>query len=179
MPSRRCVEAFAPSPRRATTLSRGAQNAARADLRPRSAFAVAQRCSLTGAAMKPVPLRRRLLLLAAVAILPLALMSGVALQALLEQQRLQSEQSSLDLVRAPGPGVDPELRRTVPALQPLALTEPITSAGTNDLASAHEFARRALASRPEWRAVLLTAPDGAPLFNTGSALGETTPTDEP
>ena len=50
--------------------------------------------------MHPVPLRRRLLLLAAVAILPLALMSGIALQALLEQQRRQVEQSSLDLTRA-------------------------------------------------------------------------------
>ena len=129
--------------------------------------------------MKAVPLRRRLLLLAAVAILPLALMSGVALQALLEQQRQQSEQSSLDLVRALATAVDTELRLTVSALQSLALTEPIASGGTTDLASAHAFARRALASRPEWRAILLARSDGTPLFNTGRELGEAMPTVEP
>src|SRR5258705_6399072 len=109
--------------------------------------------------MRPVPLRRRLLLLAAVAILPLALMSGIALKALLEQQRRQAEQSSLDLVRALATAVDTELRLTVSALESLALTDPIGSAAT-DLASAHRFARRVLASRAEWREILLAARDG-------------------
>ena len=71
---------------------------------------------------RPVPLRSRLLLLAAVAILPLALMSGIALRALLDQQRQQTEQSSLDLARALATAVDTELRLTISALQSLALT---------------------------------------------------------
>ena len=121
--------------------------------------------------MPAVPLRRRLLLLAAVAILPLALMSGVALQALLEQQRRQSEQSSLDLARALATAVDTELRLTVSALQTLALTNPISTAEETDLATAYESARRVLASRPEWRAILLATPAGVPLFNTGTPLG--------
>jgi signal transduction histidine kinase/ActR/RegA family two-component response regulator len=121
--------------------------------------------------MKVVPLRRRLLLLAAAAILPLALMSGVALQALLQQQRLQAEQSSLDLARALATAVDTELRLTISALQSLALTDPIGSADASDLENAHRFARRVLASRPEWRAILLAAPDGTLLFHTSHALG--------
>ena len=102
-----------------------------------------RRCDAAGSAP------RRLLLLAAVAILPLALMSGIALQALLEQQRQQTEQSSLDLARALATAVDTELRLTVSALQSLALTEPIDCAPTSiDLARAHRLARRVLARAP-------------------------------
>ena len=93
--------------------------------------------------MKTIPLRRRLLILGAAAILPLALMSGVALQALLEQQRRQAEQSTLDLARALATAVDTELRLTVSSLQSLALTDPIASADVADLPQAHRFARRA------------------------------------
>ena len=125
--------------------------------------------------MTPVPLRHRLLLLAAVAILPLALMSGVALQALLEQQRRQAEQSSLDLVRALATAVDTELRLTVSALESLALTDPIGSASTTDLAGAHRFARRVLAARAEWREILLAAPDGTNLFSTTYEFGAPLP----
>jgi signal transduction histidine kinase len=125
--------------------------------------------------MRPVSLRRRLLLLAAVAILPLALMSGVALVALLEQQRRQTEQSSLDLARALATAVDTELRLTISALQSLALTEPLATAGDGHLVDAQALAQRVLASRPEWRAVLLATPQGVPLFSTGSALGAHAP----
>jgi hypothetical protein len=125
--------------------------------------------------MHPVPLRRRLLLLAAVAILPLALMSGIALQALLEQQRRQVEQSSLDLTRALATAVNTELRLTVSALESLALTEPIGAAGAIDLASAHRFARRVLAVRGEWREILLAARDGTPLFSTTYEFGAPLP----
>ena len=115
---------------------------------------------------RPVPLRSRLLLLAAVAILPLALMSGIALRALLDQQRQQTEQSSLDLARALATAVDTELRLTISALQSLALTEPLSAAADVDLAHARESALRVLAQRPEWRAVSLATPSGVPLFST-------------
>src|SRR5450631_404667 len=91
--------------------------------------------------VRAVPLRRRLLLLAVVAILPLALMSGVALRALWLQQRQQLERSTLDLTRALATAVDNEV----------------------------------LASRPEWRAILLAKPSGELVFNTGEPLGGTAP----
>ena len=125
--------------------------------------------------MRPVPLRHRLVLLAAVAILPLALMSGLALHELLDQQRRQAEQSSLDLTRALATAVDTELRLTVSALESLSLTEPIGAPGAIDLASAHRFARRVLAVRPEWREILLAARDGTPLFSTNYEFGEPLP----
>jgi len=52
--------------------------------------------------IRRVPLRRRLFLLALVAILPLAVASGIGLQALVTQQRLQAERASIDLARALG-----------------------------------------------------------------------------
>ncbi len=125
--------------------------------------------------MRPAPLRDRLLLLAAVAILPLALMSGIALTALLEQQRHQAEQSSLGLARALATAVDMELRLTVSALQSLALTAPLGSADDVDLADAYDAARRVLAGRPEWRSVSLATPAGGPLFNTATPFGAPTP----
>jgi len=121
---------------------------------------------------RPVPLRSRLLLLAAVAILPLALMSGIALRALLDQQRQQTEQSSLDLARALATAVDTELRLTISALQSLALTEPLSAAADVDLAHARESALRVLAQRPEWRAVSLATPSGVPLFSTATPIGK-------
>src|SRR5476649_2655565 len=49
------------------------------------------------ASMKSVPLRRRLILLAAVGILPLAIMSGVSLIALFKEQRDQGGQAGLEI----------------------------------------------------------------------------------
>ena len=60
-------------------------------------------------ATRPVPLRRRLLLLAAVAILPLALMSGIGLFALVHQQRQQAERAGIEITRALSTAVDAEL----------------------------------------------------------------------
>jgi signal transduction histidine kinase/CheY-like chemotaxis protein len=118
-----------------------------------------------------VPLRRRLLLLAVGAVLPLALMTGVALQALLQQQQAQIEQSSLDLSRALATAVDTELRLTISTLQTLAATEPVSASGTTDLSAFHDLAERVLAARPEWLAVILADPTGKVLFSSGRAPG--------
>ena len=117
-------------------------------------------------ANRPVTLRWRLLLLAAVAIVPLALMSGIALRALLAQQRQQTDQSSLDLTRALATAVDTELRLTISALQALAATEPFASGDASDVEAFTRLADRVLAARPEWRAVLLIGTDGTTIVNT-------------
>jgi signal transduction histidine kinase/ActR/RegA family two-component response regulator len=124
---------------------------------------------------RPAPLQRRLLLLAAVAILPLAIMSGVALRALWQQQQLQVERSTVELTRALATAVDAELRLTISALQALALTEPLDSADPARLAAAYRLSGNVLASRPEWRAILLARPSGEPVFDTASRLGASVP----
>jgi signal transduction histidine kinase/ActR/RegA family two-component response regulator len=125
--------------------------------------------------VRAVPLQRRLLLLAVVAILPLALMSGVALRALWLQQRQQLERSTLDLTRALATAVDTELRLTISALQALALTEPLDDPDGAELVAAHRLASDVLASRPEWLAILLARPSGELVFNTGESLGGSAP----
>lgn len=118
-------------------------------------------------------LRSRLLLLAVVSIVPLALVCGFALRELLHQQLSQTEQASLDLTRALASAVDNELRLTVSALQALALTDAMGATDPDELAQAHALAVNVLASRPEWRAVLLVKPSsGEVVFNTGWPFGQ-------
>jgi signal transduction histidine kinase/CheY-like chemotaxis protein len=120
-------------------------------------------------------LRRRLVLLATVTIVPLALVSGLALRALLEHQAEQTELAAINLSRALATGVDNELRLSVSALQSLALTDAIGDAEGQSLAAARYLAVRALASRPEWRAVLLLKPSGEVFINTGYPVGADIP----
>src|SRR5919197_6119175 len=56
--------------------------------------------------MRSVALRTRLLYLAAAAFVPLALMSGLSVFALLHQQRQQTERASIELTRALSTAVD-------------------------------------------------------------------------
>jgi len=111
-------------------------------------------------------IRPRLLLIATVAIVPLALMAAIALEALLSQQRRQSEQAALNLTRALATAVDNELRLTVSALQSLALTEPFGAVSEEGLAETRMLATKALAARPEWQAVILILPTGEVVLNT-------------
>ena len=120
-------------------------------------------------------LRRRLVLLATVTIVPLALVSGLALRALLEHQAEQTEQAAVNLSRALATAIDNELRLSVSALQSLALTDAIGDAGGQNLAAARDLAIRALSSRPEWRAVLLLKPSGEVFINTGYPVGADIP----
>jgi hypothetical protein len=58
-----------------------------------------------------VPLRRRLIVLVAAGIIPIAAMSGVGLFLLAHQQRGQLERVGLELARALATGVEGELSR--------------------------------------------------------------------
>ena len=108
-------------------------------------------------------------------IVPLALVSGLALRALLQEQLVQTEHSTVNLTRALATAVDNELRLTVSALQSLALADATGALGEDGLARGRDLAVRALASRPEWRAVILLKPSGEVLFNTGYPMGTSLP----
>ncbi len=111
-------------------------------------------------------IRSRLVLIATLAIVPLALMAAIALEALLSQQRQQAKESALNLTRALATAIDNELRLTVSALQSLALTEPFGAVSEEGLAQAQDLATKALAARPEWQAVLLVRPSGDVVLDT-------------
>ncbi|MCM5678147.1 ATP-binding protein [Schlegelella sp. S2-27] len=122
--------------------------------------------------MRNVSLRRRLLVLAAAGILPLALMSGLGLLALAQQQREQAGRAGLSLTRAMATAVDAELRRSASVLASLATSQPLDVA---DTAGFLELARRVQQTQPEWLSVILANRSGQALANTGFAPGAPLP----
>jgi signal transduction histidine kinase/ActR/RegA family two-component response regulator len=109
------------------------------------------------------PLSRRLLLLACAGIVPLAIMSGIGLHLLGQQQRVQAERVGLELVRAIGTAVDAELRSTISVLESLATTFTLDG---NDASAFRERARRVLDTQPQWAGVTLADASGARLVDT-------------
>lgn len=120
--------------------------------------------------MRTPTLSVRLLLVAAAALLPLAVVCGFALHGLLQVQRQQTQASTLGVARALATAVDSELRLTVAALQALALTEPLGEPEASGLVDALLLAKALRASHPEWRGVLLVTPDGKVVFSTEGAV---------
>jgi signal transduction histidine kinase/ActR/RegA family two-component response regulator len=122
--------------------------------------------------MVSVPLRRRLLLLAGVGIVPLAVMAGIGLYALAHQQRVQAERGGLELARAVGTAVDAELRSSISVLESLATT---LTLDRDDLTGFRERARRILETQPQWAAVMLADPSATRLVDTRFAPGAALP----
>jgi signal transduction histidine kinase/ActR/RegA family two-component response regulator len=109
-------------------------------------------------------LRRRLFMLAAAGIVPLALMAGVGLLTLVQREREQTERAGLDLTRALATAVEAELRRSTSLLEALA-TSPALDRG--DFAAFEQGVQRVMSTKPPWRAVLLTDAEGRILLNSG------------
>jgi signal transduction histidine kinase len=119
-----------------------------------------------------IPLRRRLLLLVAAGILPLAVMAGIALLALFEQQRKQAERSGIEVARALATAVDAELGRSIAVLQAMALGPALD---TGDLKRYHETLSRVLETRPDWLTMTLAGPSGRQLLNARRPFGQSLP----
>ncbi|HET7365576.1 MAG TPA: sensor histidine kinase, partial [Burkholderiales bacterium] len=122
--------------------------------------------------IRPVALRTRLLYLAAAAIVPLAVMSGVSLLALLHQQRQQAERAGIELARALATAVDAELQRSISVLQVLAAAP---SLERREIERFHELTRRALQNNPSWLTVVLADPQGRQVTNARYAYGDALP----
>jgi len=118
--------------------------------------------------MRSVGLRRRFVVLVAAAILPLAAMSGFGFYALVQQQREQSERSSLELARALGIAVDGELRSTIAILEGMATA---SSLDTGDTDRFYRVAQRIVSMRPQWRAIILHDLRSNILMHTGYPQG--------
>jgi signal transduction histidine kinase/CheY-like chemotaxis protein len=114
------------------------------------------------------PLSRRLLALAAASIVPLALMAGIGLYALLTRQRSESERAGIELARSVANAVGAELREAESVLETLATTP---SLDRLDAPIFIERAGRVLAARPHWIAIVLTDAAGSPLADTRTPEG--------
>src|SRR3954470_1291582 len=117
-------------------------------------------------------LRSRLLLLVAAAILPLAAMAGIALLALFNDQRKQTERSGIEVTRALATAVDAELGRSIAVLQAMALGPALD---TGDFKRYHETLSRVLETRPDWYTITLADPAGRQLVNPRRPRGQSLP----
>jgi signal transduction histidine kinase/DNA-binding response OmpR family regulator len=108
-------------------------------------------------------LSRRLFTLAAVGIVPLAVMAGVGLITLVQREREQTERAGLDLTRALSTAVEAELRRTTSLLEAMA-TSPALDDGKIDVFE--QAVQRVMSTKPPWRAVILLDPSGRIVSNS-------------
>ena len=118
--------------------------------------------------MRGERLQRRLLLLAAAAIVPLAASAGIALLALAGEQKAQAERAGIELTRALATAIDAELHRSVSALQALAQSP---SLDRDELERFHELMRRLHAVRPDWVTITLADASGRQLANASQPFG--------
>jgi signal transduction histidine kinase/CheY-like chemotaxis protein len=110
-----------------------------------------------------VPLRRRLFLLVAAALLPLAAMAVFAVLAVLQQQREQAQRAGLEITRALAIAIDGELNRSVAVLEVLAGSPLLAQ---EDLRAFSTLMRHVVSTRSAWLAAILAHPDGRPVVNT-------------
>ena len=113
-------------------------------------------------------LRRLLIVLSAIGLLPLAALGLWSLHTAGGYQQREQERSMLDLARALSSAVDAELDGTVATLASLART-PAMARG--DLQAFYVSAREQVAAQPEWQTIILTDAAGKIVFRTGSPLG--------
>jgi signal transduction histidine kinase/ActR/RegA family two-component response regulator len=122
--------------------------------------------------MERVLFRQRLFVVVAVAVLPLAVMSAIALYAGYQQQRAQAERAALDVARALSIAVEGELRRTIAVLE--VLDDPLVRSDV-DLKAFHAQARRLRESQPDWRSIVLHDMDGRVVVDTHTEFGSSAP----
>src|SRR5690348_14122653 len=109
------------------------------------------------------PLRRRLFLLAAAALVPLAAIAAVGLWALLRHQHAEAARAGVELTRALATAVGAELGRSVSVVEAVA-TSPTLDGG--DLAEFHRRIVRVTQTQPHWHAIELLDANGAMLLDT-------------
>jgi signal transduction histidine kinase/ActR/RegA family two-component response regulator len=111
-------------------------------------------------------------MLAAAGIVPLAATAGLALLALAQERRAQTERAGLEVTRALATAVDAELGRSIAVLQGIAVSPALD---TGDLARYHQSMRRILETRPDWVTITLADPSGRQLLNARRPYGEALP----
>jgi signal transduction histidine kinase/CheY-like chemotaxis protein len=118
---------------------------------------------------RTLPLRHLLILLAAIGLLPLALLGIWSIHEASEYRQREQERAMLDLSRALSSAVDAELDSSVAALTSIA-HHPAMMAG--DIRAFYEVARTQAQLQPEWLAVYLADETGKTLFRTTAPFGE-------
>ena len=113
-------------------------------------------------------LRRLLILLSAIGLLPLAVLGLWSLHTASGYQQREQERGMLDVARALSSAVDAELDGTVATLAGLARAPSI---GAGDLKAFYDSAREQVEAHPEWLTFILADASGNILFRTSSPFG--------
>src|SRR5512145_2518039 len=119
-----------------------------------------------------VPLRRRLLWLALAVLVPLAVIAGVGLVALIGRQQDEARRAGIELSRALAIAVEAELGRSIAVMQAIVSSSALA---TDDVATFHGRMVRNAGEQLNWRAIALFAPDGTPLAHSGFSYGAPLP----
>lgn len=114
------------------------------------------------------PLRHKLILLAAVGLLPVSLLGAWGIWNAIQTQRQNLERSTLELSRALASAVESEIDATLRSLAAMARSKPLSE---GNIAAFYEVAQNEVAARPAWLAVVLTNGQGEPLFTTAEPYG--------
>ncbi|MBD8528886.1 MULTISPECIES: ATP-binding protein [unclassified Massilia] len=114
-------------------------------------------------------LRRLLILLSGIGLLPLALLGLWSVHTANQHQQREQERAMLDLARALSSAVDAELDGSIATLASLARS-PAIAAG--DVRTFYDIARDQVKGQPEWLAIILTDAAGKILFRTTMPFGE-------
>jgi signal transduction histidine kinase len=123
---------------------------------------------------RTLPLRHLLILLAAIGLLPLALLGIWSIHEASEYRQREQERALLDMARALSSAVDAELDSAVAALSTMAHSPQMM---TGDVRAFYEVARLQVKAQPEWLGVYLADANGTTLFRTTVPYG--TPNGEP
>jgi signal transduction histidine kinase len=113
-------------------------------------------------------LRRLLILLSGIGLLPLALLGLWSLHTASQYQQREQQRAMLDQARALSSAVDAELDGSIATLASLARAPAI---GAGDLHTFYDIARDQVKAQPEWLAIILTDAKGNILFRTNDAFG--------
>jgi signal transduction histidine kinase/CheY-like chemotaxis protein len=114
------------------------------------------------------PLSRRLFLLVAAAIVPLALVAGVALFMIAQQQREQVARTGIEVTRALSTAVDAELERSLSVITALSVAKALDN---GDYARFHDAMSEVVALDASWLTVLLADPAGNIIVDAKQPLG--------
>ncbi len=113
-------------------------------------------------------LRHQLILLAGIALLPIALAGAWGIAALVEQRLRETESAAIKLSRALAAAIDTELNGTISALRALSYSSALAGA---DVERFYQVAREAVTVHPGWFGVALSDADGRLLFMTPIPYG--------
>ena len=123
-------------------------------------------------ALRRLSLRTQLLLVVAVALLPVVVLAISGVVALGRQQHAQALQALVERARAIASAVDLELFNSIEALKILALSERLTG---SDLRRFHAAALAAVGARGDWVGIILIDRSGNRLLDTRVAYGAPLP----